>query len=417
MPRLLLILSAILLLTTSARADRSAVEAAMRSMERAVLAADPAAYLLHVSQSDPIFRREQEHWAADLLLHKPLSFALTIVQPATTPEAPANVTAAPPSPPNSAPAATPARPASFARAEKAAPAPRFDPDRAEFTLAMDWTMADVAGAALKPRSVSFPVIFIREGDAWRFLGELWETVTAPADPATGFHGTSISFDPGLRETAEGLAALMPAIRKSVDQSFGLNIARNQTVKLYTTTNHLLASIYLSYADPIGGWNEPGEAIKLLIRTGRTPERFQSTLAHEYGHVATFELGPKATNMPWWALEGVAEYVARPFRHDGALRTDRRVRQWHKEGRLADWPAMADFRNTADNLTGQVYTQSEHFIAFLTDRFGDAARNRWLTIMAQGRGVDEATREVTKLTFEELDAQWRGTLELLPAESP
>ncbi len=122
-------------------------------------------------------------------------------------------------------------------------------------------------------------------------------------------------------------------------------------------------------------------------------------------------------MPWWALEGVAEYVARPFRHDGALRTDRRVRQWHKEGRLADWPAMADFRNTADNLTGQVYTQSEHFIAFLTDRFGDAARNRWLTIMAQGRGVDEATREVTKLTFEELDAQWRGTLELLPAESP
>lgn len=418
MPRLLLILSAILLLTAPARADRSAVEAAMRSMERAVLAADPAAYLLHVSQSDPVFRREQEHWAADLLLHKPLRFALTIADAAPpaprTAETPADSAAA------SSPSARPAEAATSAPAGSAidpAPAPRFDADRAEFTLAMDWTMADAAGTALKPRSVSFPVVFIREGDSWRFLGERWDTVTAPADPATGFHGTTFSFDPGLRETAKGLAALMPAIRKSVDQSFGLNIARNQPIKLYTTTNHLLASIYLSYADPIGGWNEPGEAIKLLIRTGRSPDRFQSTLAHEYGHVASFELGPQATNMPWWALEGVAEYVARPFRPDAALRADRRVRQWHKEGRLADWTAMADFRNTAPDLTGQVYTQSEHLIAFLTERFGDAARNRWLTTMAQGRSVDDATRDATKLSFEELDAQWRATLGLPPAESP
>lgn len=386
---------AVLVWTPALRADRAAVEAVLRSMEQAVRAGEPAAYLAHVSSTDAEFRREQESWAKDLLTHKPVSFELTIVEG----EAATGLT-------------------------EGEATPSFADARAEVAIKMAWTMNKADGTPGKARSVVMPVAFALEtaeapeAKAWRYLGERWSSVERPADAATGFYGVRMLFEGGLDTVAQGVAEFMPEIRASVDKAFGLSIKRVQSIKLYTSSEHLLSSIYLSYADPIGGWNEPGEAIKLLVRSGRGPERLRSTVAHEYGHVASFELGPQATHMPWWALEGVAEYVARPFAPGAAARAERRVRAWHKEGRLADWAAMADFRNTDPKLTGQVYTQSEHFIAFLTTRFGDAARIAWLTHMAHGESLTEATKKATGVSFEDLDAEWRlGLAEDQPADAP
>ena len=49
------------------------------------------------------------------------------------------------------------------------------------------------------------------------------------------------------------------------------------------------------------------------------------------------------------------------------------------------------------------------VMFVADEFGDDKRMAWARAMAQGQSLDEATREVLGLSFEELDQKWRTAL--------
>src|SRR5690606_16929441 len=115
-------------------------------------------------------------------------------------------------------------------------------------------------------------------------------------------------------------------------------------------------------DGLGGWNEPGESIKILARPGLR-KSLKPLLAHDYGHVATFELGEASNDMPWWLLEGVAEFSGAAFANFRE-HSNRFVAQRHQEGALAEWPALADFRNIDPELVGHVYRQGHHMVEFI-----------------------------------------------------
>jgi len=381
----------------TARADQAAVQIVLGEMQRAVLAADVDAYLKHVSASDPVFRKEQENWAADLKLHKPVEFELTIVEPAA--EA----------------ADEPAKDGQPASGEKPSrPAREFGPDRAVFTLKTRWTMGeDVGGAAAKPRDVSFPVVFAREDDGvWRYRGEHWLSVARPADKETGFAGVLVMHEPGLEDHAAMVAAVMPEVRSKVDALFGAKIDRVQEVKLYSSMRHLQHSIYLSYKDGLGGWNEPGESVKILSRGKPRERNLKVLLGHEYGHVATFELGPKSSSMPWWVLEGVADFCGGEVVGGDGKGADRTIAQWRDSGALAAWADLADFRNIKPELTRNVYRQGEHFVRWFTSKHGGEVRTAWLREMARGASLEDATKHATGATFAEADARWREAVAAL-----
>ncbi len=424
-PRLLsrcalpLAIALLALLTPALRADQAAIRTVLDQMQKAVLAGDGPAYLALVSSRDPIFRKEQENWAADLKLHVPREFELHIVEP----EPPA-----PPAPPAPATPASPAKerdeeaktPATDAPAPK--PANTFGPDRASFTLKTRWAMAPVKPAeganggggggdaeppeAPKPRDVSFRVSFAREGDRWLYQGEEWETHERPADPATGFAGVRVRYAPGLKEAAELTAELMPDVRQTVDALFGQPIAHVQEVKLYTSMRHLQHSIYLSYVDGLSGWNEPHEAVKILSRSTPRPRSLRTLLGHEYGHVATFELGSKSTDMAWWILEGIANLCGSASSEGDGRAADRAVIRWRDQKKLAEWSDLADFRSIKPEWMRHVYTQGEHFVRWFTEKHGDKGRTEWLRLMAQGQSLDDATKKVAGITFAEADAAWR-----------
>ncbi len=187
----------------------------------------------------------------------------------------------------------------------------------------------------------------------------------------------------------------------------------QEVKIYPTMKHLQQSIYLSYTDGLSGWNEPGEAIKLLTRPTSSSRGLRSLLAHEYGHVATFELGPKANDMPWWILEGVAELSAERFVGAGkGKEADAAVIRWHDSEKLADWKDLTDFHTVPGSLQHNVYKQGHHMMAFISDEFGKDARNQWMREMSNGKSIDEATRAVMHMSFDDLDAKWRAAVKTL-----
>lgn len=419
--------------SSPALADRAAVLTVLSEMEKAVLAADSPAYLTHVDRADPIFLKEQENWAADLKLHVPTTFALTIAEPDD---------------------------------EKSdIPKARFDDDagRATFELVMEWTITvggeDQGGRAVKEysRNVSFPAVFVRRDGKWLYAGEDWVTVKSggqaaaattsdpapapsPSPTAAGADATTPSDTPavplsnapnscrffaGFEDTAESVVAVLPEVRAHVDAGFENPVAHEQEVKVYPTMRHLQASIYLSYVDSLSGWNEPGESIKLLASRRSNRDGLRQLLAHEYGHVATFELGPRANDIPWWVLEGVAELSAERFVVRRAGRgdddaggptptgrgedADAVVRRWSDSDRLVAWNDLTDFRKVSPSHMRNVYKQGQHMLGYISERFGRTKRNAWLRAMAQGASLDDATKSALGRTFAELDSQWHADL--------
>ncbi len=361
----------------AAFADQAKVRAVLDEMEQAALAGDKAAYLKHVAADDPIFHKEQVNWAADFDHHKPVAFSLTIKDDAGA----------------------------------------FTEAVAKFEMTTHWIMGeDVPGAP--DRKVTFPVVFKKAGESWVYHGEDWQVLearavgTLPVDGAGAAimsAGSRVKFFAGSEEHAQTIIDVLPEVRRRVDKGFGISIDRMQEVKVYKSMRHLQHSIYLSYVDPLGGWNEPHESIKILAGQARGTEAAQKLLAHEYGHVCTFEYGEKASGMPWWVLEGAAELATEEFDPEAGKRVDRIVRGWAKRDRLAPWFDMADFRKTDRKWMGNVYTQGHHMLGYISEVHGREARMHWLRAMAGGKTIDEASIEVLKMPFEELDQKWRASV--------
>ncbi|MCC6677643.1 MAG: hypothetical protein IT436_10910 [Phycisphaerales bacterium] len=351
-------------------AIRREIELVLQDMAATVLAGDAEAYLGHVWTGDPNFVNEQKYWANDLRKKKPLEFEYSLAED------------------------------------------KFEvgDGRVAGDLTMTWRME---GDGDKPRSVSHAAQFILQDGRWRFAGEVWEHFDSDR--------CIVFFDPGFEEVAKTVAEVLPEVRAHVHQGFGFTDAsplahRTQQIKLYPNMKHLQASITLSYRDGLGGWNEPGEAIKLLVNRRRDAAGLKNLLAHEYGHVATFELGPRSNHMPWWILEGVAELSAEHYA-GSAGRADAAVRRWARDGKLADWLALSDFNNFDSSLMGHVYTQGHQFLGYVSERFGRAARLNWMARMSNGESLDQATSEVFGMSFATLDEQWRGSLMENPPEPP
>jgi hypothetical protein len=434
---------ALLIVVGSVRADRAGVEWSLDQMRSAVLAGDADAYLSHVVRDDPIFLKEQENWAKDLKLHVPSAFRLSIHDPEEKAEEGDGDKAE----------------ASKADADKSdggAAAPVFDDEigQARFEMVMEWTMPGLGREGKDiSRTVSYPVVFRRGDDGqWRYGGEDWRVVEsgggkAAAGPearkdagegaaGAGGEGDKAKADaepelpvsdapnraryfPGFEDVARTVVKVLPQVRAHVDDGFANHVTHVQEVKIYPSMRHLQASIYLSYVDGLSGWNEPGEAIKLIASNKSSAGHLRMLLGHEYGHVATFEFGPEATNMPWWVLEGVAELSAEKFaamnqgkgddpsEYGRGARTT--VERWSKRGKLAEWSELSDFRSVKKELMGHVYQQGHHMVGYVSQRFGREGRNTWLRAMGQGKSIDEASREALGMSFEQLDREWRASL--------
>jgi hypothetical protein len=360
-----LLLAATALATPTASPERAAQEIrlTLTEMQRAVLAADQPAYLGCIDASDAVFGAEQRAWAADLARHLPKHFDLTLDE------------------------------AALALSDGWVEAP----------LTMTWLVdkQPVEGIDPAPREVRFTALFSEDPGQpgrWRFAGRKWSAVRG--------EGARALCAPGLEDIGRMVVDVFPEVRRAVEAEFGVPVEHEQTVKIYESMRELQASIYLSYTDPLGGWNEPGESIKILVTRRPSRASLRPLLAHEFGHVVTFELGVGSDDVAWWILEGVAEVAAEAVGQPPGARI---VRRWAADGALADWDAISDFRNTDPQLMRHVYVQGASLVRYLTRQHGAEARLTWLRRLAAGDSLAEATRAACNMSFRDLDAAWRASL--------
>jgi len=337
------------------------------AMESAILKADVGAYMALVDPSDSFFTTEQRAWISDLQSHPVDDVEIIIAWNESI----------------------------TLESEGLAIAP----------IEISW---HVPGEELD-RHFAYDALFKPIGSPdgrWVFAGRAWEIED------TETPGVRVYAD-GVHEDLAYLAADRVAIlRQTIAQNMGIESEAQPTqeivVKVYPDMDSLQASIYLSYTDPLSGWNEPGESIKILGREKFPQARLDPLLAHEIGHSVSFEFGDQINNAPWWTLEGIAEVSAGLFRDSWASK-NKRIVGMAKNDNLRDWALLADFRGEASNHARHVYIQGWSMIDYIDRIYAVEKRNEWFIRLGVGDTLDQATRSVIGIGFDELDANWRASL--------
>jgi len=372
--------------------DVAGVTAILRDMTEAARNADVGKYMTFVSDRDPLLLAEQRAWATNLRKNPPTEF-------------------------------------SFKLATGADVVPDEEMRSATASVTLAWTPApdpERPNQQPEPLSVTFParfevvgepkvVVGARRVTRWLFAGLAWE------EELTALDGSRVLCMSADREKGEKLLAILPAALASAAACFEAETP-TATVKLYPTLDLLNASISPGLTSPIAGWNDPGESIKLgAPAVGGDAE---AILVHEAAHAVQFTLGPHPYDAPWWVLEGSAERAAElardtddPVRKLVGSMTDNIVRRWARRGRLADWADLAVYDERMPAGVERAYVQGHHMIAYLDETYSAAARNVWLRRLLNATPLDEASREVFGVGFDEIDQSWRATLadETEPAE--
>jgi hypothetical protein len=344
--------------TSALSADQAAAEvrALLAHMAAAVLAGDRDAYLALVDLSDPVFAIEHMRWADDWSSRSPVSaysLELTDLQ--------------------------------------------LDNAVATGLVTVQWAF-DPSVVSEPSRITTFQARFTGGAGSWRYAGEDWAS-------AEGTHFV-LRVAPGLEAVVPDITDVLPGIYGDVTAEIGYEPSGTLEIKLYADANALVANTLLSLPT-IRGWNEPGEALKLVHDPQGPP--LSPTIAHELTHFVGFDrAGTQRSRMPWWLDEGIATYVASTI-EGPAIDRLAQVIAWEAEGELAPWDEMVVFEETPVELWEHVYPQGYAMAVFVTERFGAGPRNDWLAAMATAMDIDEATSAELGLTFGELDTQFRKWL--------
>ncbi len=337
------------------------------AMEAAILKADIGAYMALVDPTDPFFATEQRAWITDLQTHPVDDVEIIIAWNQSI----------------------------SLESEGLAIAP----------IEISW---HVPGEELD-RHFAYEALFKPIGSPdgqWVFAGRAWEIED------TQTPGVRVYADAVHEDLAYLASDRIEHIRDTIAENMGFDYSHTEpkevVVKVYPDMSSLQASIYLSYTDPLSGWNEPDESIKILGKENFAPDRLDSLLAHEIGHAISFEFGEELINAPWWALEGIAEVAADLFR-DSWESKNKRIVHMAKNDNLREWKLLADFRGEANNHARHVYIQGWSMINYIDRIHSIDKRNAWFAQLAIGKTLDEASQTELGISFDQLDQNWHQSL--------
>ena len=345
----------------SPSAGRAEIPGLVAAMEAAVLAGDRDAYLALVDLSDPVFALEHTRWADEWSGPSPVAdYSLQLGETVL-----------------------------------------IHDDDAEAELTVSWALE----GATDSRTATFPARFTKDAGGWRYAGEAWVERVVPH--------FLIKVAPGLETAFDVISGDLPRLYERVTTALDHTPAGSMEIKVYSDPADLVANTLLSLPD-ILGWNEPGEALKLQVASYQPLDPdvpvLSGVIAHEFSHFIGFDrAGTQRSRMPWWLDEGLATFVSTEFEGPDARDRLAQVIAWHEAGQLADWDAMAVFEEAPRDLWQYAYPQGYAMVRYITEAYGEEARNRWLAAMATEMDIDQATSAILDLTFDDLDAGFRAWL--------
>lgn len=255
--------------------------------------------------------------------------------------------------------------------------------------------------------VTLPVRLLRQGEVWRYAGEDFNTL--PAGEFTLLALNTV----GLTARSRAVGPLLSRAAQRVKEAAGLDVPTDASVKVYPDMPSLSASVALSL-QPVSGWNEPGEAIKLVLPTGERAEaETLRVLSHEFTHLSLSRAVGfgRDKRLPWWLHEGLADFVARAFWADSAVKLrDDRIRRDARDGWMP-LRELAVFNSVPEDRWPAVYAQGLGVVEFLTATQGQDAPVRLALAFADTDEADAAAARLGFASFGDFERQARDWLTL------
>lgn len=340
---------------------REDLESTLAGMAASALAADREAYLAHIWTGEPTLVQEHWAWAKDLERIPPDVLTYELMSE-----------------------------------------PELAGDEAYADLRISWNSANWEGA---DRVIDLPVRFVKEDGKWLYADRRWEEMDGD--------GVRILYVAGFEKSAERALEVWPEIKSSVEEGFARELDHPQVIKMYTSMPELQFSIFPAYVEPLGGWNEPMESIK-LVGENFSRAHLKGVIGHEYGHAMMFAMPPReiaverAHAVPWWVLEGVAEFASQGFTPNRG-RSQFAVEHWMDTGEIRDWDDLADFYTVDPAHYGQVYVQGRHMVGYIDETFGPDARRKMMESLMDGMTLEEASEHALGESFAAVDEEWRASI--------
>lgn len=344
------------------------IESTLAGMAETALAADMDAYLGHVWQGEPTLAQEQWAWAIDLERIAPTVLRYEIIDGLDVVD-----------------------------------------DEVHADVRITWNTENWTGA---DRVIDVPMRFVEQDGQWLYAGRQWSELDGD--------GVRVLYADGLGESAVRALDVWPGIKEMVESGFNRTLDEPLVIKMYTSMPELQFSIFASYVEPLGGWNEPMESIK-LVGNSFSEGHLKGVLGHEYGHALTFSIAPpevaveRAHAVPWWVHEGIAELATQNYVPNRG-RTQRVVEHWHRNENLQQWENLTDFYTVDTSHYGHVYIQGRHMVSYINETFGQEARIGWIESMMMGASLEEASEQTLGKAWSEVDADWRASVEAAVAKS-
>lgn len=201
----------------------------------------------------------------------------------------------------------------------------------------------------------------------------------------------------------GLAAL--------EEDFGLELQRRTRLVFYADGDRMRADMGRGTRPWVGG--VAAARFNLIVLYASEFEWGRSTLAatiaHELTHIAIeHAIGEPPRAIPTWLHEGLATVVesavAERFSYeeivDAAFEADRLI---SLRGLTGSFPVQSGGALLA-------YAQSNSFVKFIIDRWGESAITEILDSYRQGASQDRALRRAVGLGLNALEAEWLATLD-------
>ncbi len=337
-------------------------------MERAVRDGDFEAYMAYTWQDDPVFLADHTAWAQDWAAHPLEIFDIDLFNTRAT-----------------------------------------TPGQAAARMSIRWRVAgrsdegSAGGATISAR-------FYAQDGEWLFGGADWKTADLDSIRLYYLAGDTINIEP----QANVMIDYLPSIYTGVTREFEHVPNAIIHIKLYESPITLQNWTRISMPN-ITRWNEPGESIKIpLTPNGTAPS--ESTLGSELTRYLLYDMaGGTHGNFPWWLEEGIAQYGGARF--STLSQRNRILRQVaalslapeNAEEQLFEWSLLETEPDVRDELKQVAALQAYTLVHYISETYGESARNNWIRAIATEQTVMQATPEHLGITFDELDTAWRAWL--------
>lgn len=214
---------------------------------------------------------------------------------------------------------------------------------------------------------------------------------------------------GSEEFAHQVAQSASNALLLLDREFGLTTSEPIRIMVYGRDRDFMSALRANSAEWIGGVAYSGLShILAHIRPGGGADReIQRMIPHEISHVVVHHASRNPYNSPPpWLDEGLATYV----QEVPDIRLDPVLRDAVEDGSLIPAPALKSSFPLDPDQALLSYAESLSLVDYLVTRYGSRTVGELVTSYTQELSHDEVIDRVLDTTMEQLDAEWKASLD-------